>query len=145
MVFLTITLQHFKESNKMLKNKILFFYLFKYIFLYIFILIKTNDYSLIHVNNIKDLGDLFYYLLLLLFLPVTNFLIFAVPIYYIFKIKNIVYFTILFLILFLLEYFIYVFFTSQHHIDINGLFNALFGLIIFGVIFFKKIKSIVNN
>jgi len=118
-------------------------YLFvKYIVFYIFLMFKNADFKLLEVNNIKKGEDLFYYLWLILFLPLVQILIFSAPLYYSFKVKNPLYFLLIISIIFIAEYFIYVFFTSDKHVDMNGIYNGIIGALLLLLFFFKYIKGI---
>ena len=70
---------------------ILLFWFVKYIAFYVLLMFKNNNYALLKVNEIKNGGDLFYYLWLFLFLPVVCMIVFSAPIYFSFRVKSLIY------------------------------------------------------
>ena len=99
---------------------------------------RNNDFTFIQIKDLRNGGDLFLYLWMFLFLPVVCSILFATPLYFIFKIKNIIYFILLIGIVFILEYFLYTYVASQLNI-LNGIYNAIAGLIILPLFFYKSI------
>lgn len=122
------------------KNIVLFFFI-KYLLFYIFMMFRNNDYSLVQLNNLKSAVDVFYYLWIFLFLPVLSTILFAVPMYYIFKAKNAVLFSLLVGIIFVAEYFLYTYFASQANL-MNGIYNEIISISLLIFLFFKTISSI---
>lgn len=118
---------------------ILFYLLLKYVVVYAVFMFATNNFKLLQIGNIKNGGDLFYYLWIILFIPVVNMILFSVPLFLAFKVKNWVYFFTVIGLITVAEYFIYVYFTSQKHIDMRGVYIELIGLIVFAFCFFKPI------
>ena len=121
-------------------RNIFFFFLIKYLVLYILFMFKNNDYSLIQLNRIKNSQDVIYYLWIFLFLPVVNFVLFGIPIYYLFKIKNGLYFLLLMSSIFIAEYFIYTYPASSNNLK-NGLYNGIISAIVFCAIFYRTVSS----
>lgn len=120
---------------------ILFYILFKYLIVYLVFMIATNNYKIIQVSNVKNGADLFYYLWLLLFLPVVSMVLFSAPYYLLFRIKNKDIFIVAIVTILLVEYLFYVYFNSQKHIDMRGILMVLISSIVFYLMFFKKINS----
>ena len=102
-------------------------------------MIKDENFKILKTSNFKTIEDVSYYLLLFLPLPIIMAVIFSVPVYYSFKTKNIIYFTFIIFLYLIIEYFIYVYFTSDTHIDTNGIYNALIGLIVFTIMFYNNL------
>ena len=107
-------------------------------------MISTNNFKLLEINNIKNPGDLFYYLWIVLFIPVVNMLFFSVPFFLSFRVKKTIYFFVIIGVITFLEYLTYVYFTSQKHIDFRGVIIEIIGLILFYFLFFKKINKYIN-
>ena len=122
------------------KNTLLYIFV-KYLLLYVFLMFKSKDYSLLNLANLKNVQDWFYYLWLILFMPIVSMILFSWAIYFTFKVKNRAYFVILLSLIFIAEYFVYVFFTSNKHIDVNGVINTIIGLILLILLFFKDVRS----
>ncbi len=116
---------------------ILFYFFIKYFAFYLFLMVKDDNYSLLNVESITTGRDLIYYLFLILSLPIASIIIFLVPTYFVFKIRNRFFFTITVFTLFTLEYFLYTYFASQANYY-NGLFSALISLILFVLLFHKS-------
>jgi len=121
-----------------IRNIILFFVV-KYLILYILIMLKDQVYTLIEVNRIKNLQDAIFYLVLFLLLPAVNIILFSVPIYYCFRLKKSYLFGSLMGVFLILEYFIYIYLTSQKYLDINGVLNGVISLLVFVLFFFRNI------
>src|SRR5689334_3137537 len=102
----------------------LFFWFTKYIVLYVFMMIKNNNYALIRISELKTVEDWFYYLWIFLFLPVVSMSIFSVPLYFSFKVKSSVYFTIAIIGVLVGEFFIYTWLASQANL-MNGIYNGI--------------------
>src|SRR5688500_6650376 len=100
--------------------KICFCIFFKYISFFLFLMIKNGDYYFIN-HVIRNSSDLFYYLWILLSLPLITIIIFGFLFYYSFRVKNI--FLFLFIILSLLvgEYFLYTYLASPLDLT-NGVY-----------------------
>ncbi len=118
-------------------NIILFFFI-KYILFYIFLMFKNGNYQLLEVNSLKNGADLFYYLWVILFLPIVFSVVFSVPLYYLFKTKTLNYFILLFCVFLMLEYVLYTYLASEANLY-NGIFNAVISVIIFFLMFYKRL------
>ena len=128
----------------MLKNSLLNFILFwfvKYILFYTLQMFKSGNYALIEFNKLKTNEDWFYYLWLFLFMPVLCIIIFTVPMYFSFRTKNFLLFSLTIIAIVLIEYLLYTWLASQADLT-NGIYNALLTLIFFILFFFKRIKII---
>ena len=111
----------------MLKPKlinIVFYFFIKYILFYVFMMFRNNDFTFIEIKDLRNGEDWFLYLWMFLFLPVLCSFLFAAPIYYIFKVKSIVYFILLLGLVFTAEYFLYTYFASQLDL-MNGVYNGV--------------------
>jgi hypothetical protein len=123
------------------KNIVLFFFV-KYLLFYILLMFKNKDYSLIQIGSLKNTQDVFYYFWIFLFLPVVNSILFSAPIFFSFKVKSQFYFIPLIFGILIAEYFVYVYFTSDKHIDINGIYNGIISLLLLCLFFIKYINLI---
>ena len=125
---------------------ILGYLLLKYIVVYAVFMIATNNFKLLGIDNIKNGNDLFYYLWIVLFIPIMNMIFFSFPYFLSFKIKKRGYFFLSIGLIVLLEYLGYVYFTSQKSIDVKGIYISLISLCILYFLFFRRINSyIINN
>ncbi len=125
-------------------TNILLYLFLKYIADYLFLMFKYNNFEFLNAAiSIRNGQDLFYYLWLVLFMPVISILLFSAPIYFSFKIKNIIYFTLLMSIILVAEYFVYVYFTSRK--PLYGIINEIISLFFLLLFFFKSIRLIFKQ
>src|SRR5690606_8729484 len=115
---------------------ILLFWFVKYVVFYILLMFKNNNYGLLEVNEIKNEEDLFYYLWLLLFLPIVCMVIFSVTVYFSFKVKKPIYFSLMIIAVLVAEYLFYTRSASQANL-MNGLCNVLIS-VAFLLLFFYR-------
>jgi hypothetical protein len=130
----------------MLKPKfynILLFFLVKYIAFYVFMMFKNNDFTLVGLNELKNSKGWFYYLWIFLFLPVVCGLIFSAPIYFMFKVRNVVLFLFLISTVLIAEYLLYTYFASEADL-MNGVYNAVISILFLLLLFFKSIRLKFN-
>lgn len=111
----------------------------KYIAFYIFLMLLNNNYSFIRIDKLRTATDIFYYLFLFSFLPVVMTVLLTLPLYFSFKIRNHFGFAIIFIAILVLEYFLYTYLASQTN-ALNGFYNALISIIVFAVLFHKRIR-----
>lgn len=119
---------------------ILFYLFIKYIAFYLYLAFKNNDFYFFEVSNMKY----FMYWWMLLFLPIVIIFIFSAPIYFSLKIKSPIYFMLLMGAILVAEYFVYVFFTSDKHVDMNGVYNGIISVLFLLLFFFKHIRLIFS-
>lgn len=127
--------------------KVVLFIFLKYIVFYVFRAIKLGSYGKTNFTDANAEGW-FYFIIVFLALPVVCTILFAAPIYFSFNIRNNGLFTIALVAILIAEYFVYVYLTSDRHIDINGVYNGIISLIFFLIFFiiplgkwFKKSAS----
>lgn len=131
----------------MLKSTVLnimIFWFVKYIAFYVLLMFKNDNYALLKVNEIKNGGDLFYYLWLFLFLPVVCMVIFSAPIYFSLKVKSLSYFALIVVVVLIAEYFFYTWSASQANL-MNGVYNGIISLLFLLLFFFKAISSLYQQ
>ena len=116
----------------------------KYLIFYAFVAIKNNNYYFLRVNELKNGQDLFYYLWMLLFLPGIYCIVFLPPLYFTFKTKKPVRFTLLLIAIFSAEYFLYTYLASPSDFK-NGIYLVVIGLLLLLVFFHKSISSIFRE
>lgn len=120
----------------------LLIYLFvKHLAFYLFLMLKNGNYQLLEVGTLKNGEDWFYYLWLILFLPVISFLVFSAPIYFSFKVDKAHYFLLIIGGVLTVEYFAYTYLASQAD-PINGLYNGVISILFLLLFFFKSIKTL---
>lgn len=112
--------------------------LLKYFILYVVLMIKNENYFFLKVNNISSGEDLFYYLWLLLSLPILFIILLTAPLYFIFKIKSKKWFMLLISFLFIFEFFIYTTLASSSNY-FNGVYNFVIGTLLLFLFFHKSI------
>lgn len=122
-------------------STVLLYILVKYVLFYILVMFINEDYSFIHFYLIRNINDFTYYLFTFSFLPVIYTLLFSVIIYFSFTAKSIFVFAALLAMVTIGEYFVYVYFNSQEHIDQFGVYNAIISIAVFIVLFRKPIWS----
>jgi hypothetical protein len=123
---------------------IILFWLAKYLGFYVFMMFKNNNYALLKLNTIKNREDLFYYLWLFLFLPVVSILIFSVPMYFSFKAKSPIYFTLIVGVILVVEYFLYTSLASQSNL-MNGIYNGIISILFLTLFFYKYIINVYKQ
>jgi hypothetical protein len=119
---------------------ILFYLFFKYVVAYVIFMVITSNYSMLDVKHLHTVDDVFYYIWLLLFMPIVSMFIFSLPYFLSFKAKNKWLFGGLISLLLSSEYSFYVYFNSQKLIDKNGLVFSLVSAVVFYFFFYKNIK-----
>lgn len=123
---------------------IVLFWLVKYIFFYLALMFKNPNYAFINFDNINNGQDLFYYLWLLLFMPVVCMVIFIAPVYSSFKTKNINTSFLLLLVVLLAEYFIYTYLVSPADLG-NGILNTIISVLVFVTFFYKHLPAVTTQ
>lgn len=113
--------------------------LISYIIFLVIPMVINEDYRLLEFSNIRNGQDLFYYLWIVLFFPVVDIILFSVPLFCSFKIKKVFVFMSIIIAVYALEYFIYVYFTSQKIYDEDSLQKVMIGLVLFFIFFYKNI------
>jgi hypothetical protein len=105
---------------------------------------KYQDYTLIDIGNLRNGQDIFYYLWTFLFLPVCSAILFSAPIFIAFKLNNGMIYILIIAVVWVAEYFFYTYMASPADMT-NGLYNALIGLGLFVILFFKRIISLFKS
>ena len=124
---------------------ILLYLLLKYIVVFVVFMFATNNFKMLQIGGIRNGGDLFYYLWMVLFFPVLEMILFSVPLFLALKIKRWIYFFAVIILIIVAEYFSYVYFTSEKHINIKGVYIELIGLVVFCLCFFRTINLIFKR
>jgi hypothetical protein len=122
-------------------SKILLYIFVKYLFFYIFMMFKNENYALVSFGQLESFQDIFYFLFIFLSLPIINSFVLSLPLYNVFKIKNIYYFSITVLLILAVEYILYTYLASQANLW-NGIYNGIISLLFFSLFFFKSIVQI---
>ena len=118
--------------------KILLFILIKYICFYIFLMVKNSDYKLLEWENIKSGNSLLYFSIIMVVPILLSILVSSVPLYLSFRSTNSLTFILIIVLAFILEYFAYIYSTSEMYFyDWNGVFNVFISTILFFVLFYK--------
>ncbi len=122
-------------------SKILIYIFVKYLFFYIFMMFKNENYALVSFGQLESFQDVFYFLFIFLSLPIINSFVLSLPLYNVFKIKNIYYFSIAVLLILAIEYILYTYLASQADLW-NGIYNGIISLLFLSLFFFKSIVKI---
>lgn len=123
---------------------VLLYILIKYLVFYVFLMLKNGNYSFLQIGDIKNGEDLFYYLWLLLFMPIICIVLFSVPLYFSFRLRKIIYFVALISFVFIAEYFLYTYFASTSNL-MNGLYNGVISLTFFVLFFYTSIGEMLSG
>ena len=121
-------------------KNILAFILLKYLVFYIFLMFKNNDLRLLEVNDLNSVEDWFFYLWLILFMPILSILLFSLPLYLTLNVRNGIYFTFFLILILIAEFLLYTYFASPLNL-LNGLYNGIITLLLLLVYFFKLIRT----
>lgn len=109
------------------------------IIFFFILMILNNDFTLLKVSNIKNGQGLFLYLWLILFFPMIEIILFSAFILYTFQIKRFIAFLGLIGVILLVEYFLYVYFTSQKSFDRDGIIKIIVSAVFMLIFFYKSI------
>ena len=126
-----------------LVNIVLYFFIKGSIF-YLGLMLLNNDFSRMSSQDIKNkevFSSLFQFFLSL---PLVCSLFLAAPLYYLFKIKNALLFTLLLLIFFIIEFIVTSYVASMFHIS-NNVYSIVFGVFIILILFYKSIFSLFQS
>jgi hypothetical protein len=125
-------------------QSILLYIFLKYLLFYILLMVKSDDFKLIKVADLKSGQDWFYYLWIILFMPIIAMIVFSGPLYFAFKMKKLIYFILLIGIVLIAEYFLYTYFSSQNNL-MNGIYLEIIGIFVFIFLFYRDIKQIFSQ
>lgn len=118
-------------------SRLLTFWVVKYIAFYVLLMVKNKNYFFLRVDQIRSIGDAFYYFFMLLFLPFLCFFLLSAPLYYLLK-SNSRPLKVLILFLILAEYVLYTWLDSQLNYW-NGTYNAMVSMLFIVLFFYKYI------
>lgn len=125
---------------------IFLFLLTKYAVFFFVLAFKDNRFKKIVINISESGRDLvvnsFYYVVYVLIHMIIFTLPLSVPIYFSFKVRNWILFIFFIMLILIVEYFFYVYLTSQRHIDVDGIWNGIISIIFLMFFFFKHIKAL---
>lgn len=103
-------------------------------------MLLNKEFKLLQISNIKNGQDLFFYLWIVLFFPVVDMLLFAIPLYFSLRTKKTLNFVISIIAILLVEYFVYAYFTSQKLINRDALLKVIVSIIVILTLFYKTIR-----
>ena len=118
---------------------IFLYFVVKYIIFFCILMLLNNDFTLLNISNIKTGEGLFIYLWMVLFFPIIEMIFFSIPIYNAFKVNNFIIFLLIITITMLIEYFLYVYFTTQHLFDRDAMIKTCISLLLLVIFFYKRI------
>jgi len=119
------------------------FYLFVKYTIFFFILALIGDrFRNAVINNAETSIEMFKltfgYVLYILVYMFFLILFFSVPLYYILKIENKIYFVLSMIAFFVIEYFTYTYLSSPSD-KMIGIYNLIIGIVVFVLFFYKSI------
>lgn len=120
---------------------ILLFWFVKYIGFYLFLMPKNNNYAFIRVDEINTCEGWGYYLFLFLSLPVLCFIVFSIPMCFLFKTKTPLTFTIIATFVLIIEYSLYTWLASTSDL-MNGIYNGIISVLFILIFFFRHIRAL---
>ncbi len=126
-------------------KNIFLYMLVKYFCFYLLLMFFQNNFWILKISEFKDLAEWVYLAFILLLLPVIVMLLCYWPIYFALKQKVFVRFLIIVFFCFVGEYFVYVYFTSQRHVDWYGILNVLMSIGFLALFFYKIIISRIKR
>ena len=104
---------------------------------------KNSDYTLVSFGQLKTPEAIAFYLLIFLSLPAISIALFAVPLYFILKIRKAIFMVLPLTGLFVIEYYLYTYLASESDLK-NGIYNEVISMIILAFFFFKHFKSLLQ-
>lgn len=121
-------------------------YLFtKYFIFYIFMMFKNNDFKIFEIDNLRQGHTLTYFIFIMLPLPIVSMILFSIPLFFLLKLRNIIYIVVSLFIFLLADYFVYVILTSRNFIDLNGFYSGVISLLFFFLFFYKYFKTTIRE
>ena len=142
------------KDKKIIKNPtypdVLIYLFVKYLVFFIIMAFSNHRFETIVVsvseNNYELFVNTIHYVIYILISVLPLIFVFSIPIYFIFRLKKVIYILLLIVLTILSEYFIYVYlYTSQTHININGVYNGIIGILLFVLFFRRYINSLITR
>jgi len=118
------------------------FWFVKYIAFFVFLMLWYDNYAFLKVNDTRTGENLFYYLFMFSFLPILSILLLGAPMYYSFKVKNMLYFTLITAAILIAKYGVYTGMASATNL-MNGVYNGAITLIFMFIFFLRKMIDII--
>jgi hypothetical protein len=118
---------------------IFLYFLIKYVIFFFILMLLNNDFTLLKISNIKTGEGLFIYLWMILFFPIIEMILFSIPIYNAFKVNKFVIFLLIITITMIIEYFLYVYLTTQHLFDRDAMIKTSISILLLVIFFYKRI------
>ena len=116
----------------------------KYLIFYILLMFINKEFQLLEFNNIKNGQDLFFFLWIVLFFPILDIILFAIPLYFTLKAKTLI-FVISIIVILLIEYLIYAYFTSQKLFALDSLLKVIVNILLLFIFFYKTRHQTFNH
>lgn len=85
------------------------------------------------------------YYIEVLFATFMHILIMIIPVYFLFKLNDLIYIILAFFVVLIYEYFTYVSMDSYVHFDIDGIVNGIISIVFFPLFFGGFMLSVRNN
>jgi hypothetical protein len=113
--------------------------------LYILIMFKNQDFKLLEKSNLIEGHSLIYFTFVMLPFPLLIIILFYIPMFYVFKIKNVFIFCLVINIILIAQYLVYTFMTSRKLYDMNGVYYIVLSYLFLVIFFHRQIKSKFNE
>ncbi len=137
-----------KEYNAMLKPKFLnglLFLVVKYIVFFVVLAFIGYRFKSLVIKNSDNTRELIsntgYYSVYILFYTLVAVMGFSLPIYFTFKVKNPIYFTLLISAILVVEYLLYTHLASTTDL-MNGVYNGIISILFLLLFFYQHIVLI---
>jgi hypothetical protein len=124
----------------------IFFYLvIKYILFFIILAFIGGRYKSMVIENSTSTRELILNTLSYSVYPIVYTIfgaaILFAPIYYAFRVRNLVYFVLVILVILTAEYFLYTYLASPSNL-VNGVYNGVLSILLLVLLFYRKIALI---
>ena len=86
----------------------------------------------------------YFFLWIVLFFPILDIILFAIPLYFSLKAKTLI-FVISIIIILLIEYLIYAYFTSQKLFALDSLLKVIVNILLLFIFFYKTRHQTFNH
>jgi len=135
----------------MLKPKflnILLFLFVKYVVFFVILAFIGDRFKSLVIKNSDNTRELIsntgYYSLYILFYTLIGMIVFALPIYFTFRVKSPIFFVLLISAILIAEYFFYTYMASTTNL-MNGVYNGIISILLLLLFFYRHIALIYKQ
>lgn len=127
---------------------IIFYSIVRYLVFFVILAFLENRFKSIVIDNSENRKELFsntlYYILSFADILVLFTFVFSIPLYFLIKKTNGIYFILLYIILLVIEYVSYTYLASPSDVK-NGIYNGIIGILFLPLFFHKYIKMVLKT